>query len=74
MFDWRPLEKSELLSKDEEDSRLKFMILDPRLCFWIHVFCLCRNLTLWFFLLAGRGHIVGAGFSVLVASIEVDMK
>ena len=42
--------------------------------FWIHVFCICRNLTLGFFLLAGRGHIVSAGSSILAASIEVDMK
>ena len=27
-----------------------------------------------FFLLAGHGHIVGAGFSVLAVSIEVDIK
>ena len=53
---------------------MEFLNLDPRLCFWIHVFCLYRNLTLGFFLLAGCGRIVGAGSSVFAAPIEVDMK
>ena len=43
-------------------------------CTWIHIFCLCKNLTLGFFLLAGLGHIDGASSSVFVASIEIDMK
>ena len=51
------------------------MTLDLRLCFWIHASCLCRILTLGFFLiLVGLGHIDGAGSSVFAASTEVDMK
>jgi len=34
----------------------------------------CRNLILEFFLLAGLGHIDGAGSSVFAASIEGDIK
>ena len=44
------------------------------LCFWIHIFCLCKNLTLGFFLLAGYGHIIGADFSVFAVFVNVDMK
>jgi len=57
-----------LLSPYLWDSRLKFLTSAPCLCFWLPIFCLCRILTLLFFL-AGLGHIEGAGSSVFAASI-----